>query len=91
MTYDPGWRATVNDAPIPIRSDQLGMMILAPACSGSCVVDLHFTLQGERLICFLVSLLTALTLFAAILIKPRAAAAISDTYWPPPDDRHKPA
>ena len=66
MTYDPGWRATVNGHPARIHPDQLGMMILDPACSGNCVIDLHFTLQGERLICFLVSLLTALTLFAAI-------------------------
>jgi hypothetical protein len=42
MTHHPGWRATVNGAPCPIRQDGIGQMLLEPRCAGACEVELAY-------------------------------------------------
>ena len=42
ISYDPGWSATISGAAQPIRSDALGLMVIEPACTGSCDIDLVF-------------------------------------------------
>ncbi len=69
VTYDPGWTASVAGRRVPIRSDQLGLIVIEPHCSGSCDVDLEFTGGPERAACLAVSLLAALGL-AAMLFRP---------------------
>jgi hypothetical protein len=43
VTYDPGWRASVNGARKPVRPDGIGLMVVDPGCDGKCVVDLDWT------------------------------------------------
>ncbi len=69
VTYDPGWRATVAGRSVPVGSDQLGMIIIAPNCLGPCNVDLEFTGGPERTACVVISLLAAIGL-AALLLWP---------------------
>ena len=49
MSWDPGWRASVNGADFTIGKDALGLMVLEPPCEGSCTIDLKFDggLQGK--------------------------------------------
>jgi hypothetical protein len=42
ISYDPGWRATISGIGQTIRSDALGLMVIDPACTGSCDIDLEF-------------------------------------------------
>jgi hypothetical protein len=42
ISYHPGWRAFRNGARQPIRSDGLGFMVIEPACSGDCRVELVY-------------------------------------------------
>ena len=42
ITYHPGWRATVNGRRAPLRGDGLGLMVVEPACEGSCNVQLIY-------------------------------------------------
>jgi hypothetical protein len=42
VSYDPGWSAGVNGAPIPITSDGLELMVLHPGCAGECRIDLEY-------------------------------------------------
>jgi hypothetical protein len=77
ITYDAGWRASIAGRPAKIYSDQLGMMIIDPLCSGNCVIDLEFAGGWERRICFLVSLLTVIALLAMLAIRPPHANGIS--------------
>jgi len=48
VSWDPGWRASVNGADFAIGKDALGLMVLEPPCQGRCTVDLKFDggLQG---------------------------------------------
>jgi hypothetical protein len=47
ITADPGWHARLNGAERPVTPDALGMMVIAPRCSGACVVDLSFEATPE--------------------------------------------
>jgi hypothetical protein len=76
VTYDPGWRATVAGRRVPIRSDQLGMIIIEPHCSGPCAVDLEFTGGPERTACLVISVLAAITL-AAMLLWPGKVTSVT--------------
>jgi hypothetical protein len=73
ITYDVGWRASVNGQPVTVRSDGLGLMVIEPACERGCTIDLEFTGGMERRICLAVSILTALALVAMMIgpIGPR--------------------
>jgi hypothetical protein len=71
ITYDPGWTASVAGRRVPVRSDQLGLIVIEPHCSGSCDVDLEFTGGPERAACLAVGLLAALGLAAMLFRPPR--------------------
>jgi hypothetical protein len=43
ISWDPGWRAAVNGADIPIDRDKLGLMALRPRCENGCTVHLVYT------------------------------------------------
>ena len=42
ISYDPGWRVTVNGNRKLARSDALGLMVIEPDCDGSCTIGLDF-------------------------------------------------
>jgi hypothetical protein len=42
VSYHPGWNATVNGQPRPIRPDGLGFLVIEPHCNGFCEVNLTF-------------------------------------------------
>jgi hypothetical protein len=42
ITYHPGWRALANGKPCRVSSDGLGQIVVAPACSGECTLDLVY-------------------------------------------------
>jgi hypothetical protein len=42
ITYHPGWRALANRKPCRVSSDGLGQIVVAPACSGECTLDLVY-------------------------------------------------
>jgi hypothetical protein len=42
ISYHPGWKASVNGSPRPIRQDGLGFMIVEPGCSGSCEIRMVY-------------------------------------------------
>jgi hypothetical protein len=76
VTYDPGWRATVSGKPVPVHSDQLGMIVIEANCSGPCEIDLEFTGGPERTACLVISLLTAIAL-AAMLLWPAKVTSVT--------------
>jgi hypothetical protein len=76
VTYDPGWRATVAGRRVPVRSDQLGMIVMEPNCTGSCDVDLEFTGGPERTACQTVSVLAAIGL-AGMLLWPAKVTSVT--------------
>jgi hypothetical protein len=49
ITYDPGWRASVNGSPRAIRPDGLGLMLIDPRCAGGCEIRLNYTGGAEAL------------------------------------------
>lgn len=42
VTWDRGWRATVNGEPRRIWADKLGQVAIAPRCDGPCTVELKY-------------------------------------------------
>jgi hypothetical protein len=43
ISYDPGWRASVNGVRKPVRADGIGLMVVEPGCDGKCAVDLDWS------------------------------------------------
>jgi hypothetical protein len=43
VTYDPGWIASSGGKHLTVRSDALGMIVIEPACTGPCQINLEFT------------------------------------------------
>lgn len=41
-TWHPGWHAYSDGHPVPIRSDAMGFLVVAPAAHGPMVIDLSF-------------------------------------------------
>jgi len=42
VSYDAGWRATANGAPLQTQKDALGFLFLEPDCRGSCTIELVY-------------------------------------------------
>lgn len=57
MNYHPGWTASSSGRRCGIRPDGLGLMVIEPECSGSCVVDLEYDGGAEMKIAKLASIL----------------------------------
>ncbi len=69
MTYDPGWRATVDGRAAQTRTDQLGFLVVEPGCSGACEIELKYEGSLERRICFAISCVVGLALLVALVIR----------------------
>lgn len=67
VTHDPGWRATLAGRPVPVRADQLGMIIIEPHRTGHCDLVMEFTPGPERTVCFWVGVVTGLVVLALLL------------------------
>ncbi len=67
VTYHQGWHATANGAPVPVTSDGLGLLVLAPSCDGPCEVTLAFDGGLERRLTVTASLLTMLLAIGLLL------------------------
>jgi hypothetical protein len=63
-SYHPGWTATVNGQPRPIRRDGLGFMVIEPQCNGACDIELSF--DGGREM-HLANIVRAIGIVAALL------------------------
>ena len=55
VTHHPGWHAKVNGISRDVKSDGLGLMWIAPGCTGPCDVQLEYTAGAELLICHVLS------------------------------------
>jgi hypothetical protein len=74
ISYDRGWRARANGAPIAISSDGLGMLVLHPRCAGSCAIELEYDGGDERgvaRLCSLLAMLVCITIAAGGLAAGR--------------------
>ena len=75
ITYDPGWRASVNGAARTVSRDGLGFLVIAPQCSGGCEISLDYTGGLEAHLCAAASgagLLACFLLFLRNLRRPGA-------------------
>ncbi len=63
VTHHPGWHAKVNGMSRDVKSDGLGLMWIAPGCTGPCDIQLEYTAGTELLICHVLSV-AALVLLA---------------------------
>jgi hypothetical protein len=75
ISWDPGWRASVNGADIPIDRDKLGLMTLRPSCENGCTIDLLYTGGTEARIADVV-FTTSLLLCGFIVFRARKNAGI---------------
>jgi hypothetical protein len=64
VTYDPGWRASVNGAPREVYRDGLGFMAVRANCAGECQIELDYDGGLEAKLCRVASI-GALLLSAA--------------------------
>jgi hypothetical protein len=54
-TYHPGWHASVNGAPRPVKPDNLGQVVIEPDCQGQCTIEYLFSPGLDLQICRLLS------------------------------------
>ena len=74
ITYDPGWRASVNGAARDVYGDGFGLMAIRANCAGDCRVDLVYDGGLEAKLCRAVSgagLLACLLLLLRFLQRRR--------------------
>jgi len=58
VTYDRGWRASVNGARRAIEKDGIGLMAVRPDCIGDCEIALTYDGGWETKLCWAASILT---------------------------------
>lgn len=63
-TYSPGWHASVAGHTVRLWRDALGLIALDPACTGQCIVTLHFDGGTEAKVLRILSWMTAALLLA---------------------------
>jgi uncharacterized membrane protein YfhO len=63
VTYDPGWRASVNGVPRAVYRDGIGFMAVRAECVGECRIELDYDGGIEAKLCRATSL--GALLFAA--------------------------
>lgn len=69
-TYMPGWRARVAGRDVPVHGDQLGLIVIDPACNGACQIDLEFGVLPEGWICRVLSaFVTLIALWSLFLTR----------------------
>jgi hypothetical protein len=64
VNYLPGWTASMQGHPIPLRGDAVGLMVAEPDREGNCSVDFAWGVTREAWICRILSALAALSLAA---------------------------
>jgi hypothetical protein len=74
-TWMPGWEARVGGRRVPVRGDQLGLIVIEPGCDGLCRVDLSFGLTTEGWICRAVSAVVTLLALVALFRNKRLRTA----------------
>ena len=83
VTYDAGWRASVNGAPRPIEKDGIGLMAVHPECAGDCEIALRYDGGWETRLCWAASIATLLACAALVAglfrIPPYASAAFTSS------------
>jgi hypothetical protein len=47
VNYHPGWTATRDGRPVPLRADGMGMIAIEPGCAGPCEIQMHWSQGGE--------------------------------------------
>ena len=55
ITWDPGWKASLNGAARAVRSDGIGLMVVEPGCTGECRIELKYDGGLERRACRIAS------------------------------------
>ncbi|MFN7998189.1 MAG: hypothetical protein U0Q18_31500 [Bryobacteraceae bacterium] len=70
VSYNPGWKATVNGHRRPVRKDGLGLMWIDPGCNGPCDVQLDYAGSWEVRLCRWLSVLGILAM-AGLLLRGR--------------------
>jgi hypothetical protein len=43
ISHTPGWEAAVNGRPLTVARDNIGQIVLEPACDGPCRIELFYT------------------------------------------------
>jgi len=69
VSYHPGWHAKVDNRPVEVRRDGLGLMWLRPACSGPCEIQLDYDGGRELRLCRYVSF-TAMAVLLILVLRP---------------------
>jgi hypothetical protein len=64
ITYAPGWRATINGAPVALPSDGLGLSYLEPPHPGPSHIELRFVGSWEEWFCRVASYIVLLSVLA---------------------------
>ena len=82
IPYQFGWRATAAGWNIPVSSDALGMMVLAPDCDGTCGIRLIFDGGTEAKIVGIASLLGWIAALLAIVVSRRRERSAGATIEP---------
>jgi len=74
VSYHPGWHASVNGEPRPIRRDGLGFMVIEPRCSGPCEIRLLYKGGLEMNLAKTAQVATILAMIAGLWIWRRSPA-----------------
>ena len=74
-SWHPGWSARVNGESRPVLRDALGQMLIKPACSGACTVELKYDGGWEMLLARLSSGLALLGGIVALVGSHRRRTA----------------
>ena len=72
VSYHPGWHATVAGRRCTVNSDALGLIWLAPECSGRCDISLDYDGGWELRLSRYISLAGWVALLALPLVRGRA-------------------
>jgi hypothetical protein len=78
VSFDKGWRARVNGVEQRIAEDGLGMMVIYPRCSGSCIVDLSYEDDTEMRIARIVQLASGIACLVCCFLSIRFERALSE-------------
>lgn len=76
QTWHPGWRASANGRPVPVRADGLGQMTIEPGCS-RCAIELRFDGGAEMRWCYAASAAALLLLLGRFAKRKRLDRAIA--------------
>ncbi len=72
-TFMPGWQAKVAGRAVPVTGDKLGLIVIDPACNGSCDIDLSFGVTTEGWICRALSAAATLLALSSLFLSRRRA------------------